>query len=189
MTVAEISELIFFLRSVLFGAFCGIAYDAFRFLRTLTGLRHNDKKKKAKKKMRFLLFFPVFLLDFFFALTLGLLYCLFLYEYHDGVVRIYSFLAIVGGVWIYIKTLGRLLSFLLEKIAKFCRKCVWRLIFPVLPIFHSLFHAISAFFQRISLSFAKFYGKIKERKKKRNKKQKREPFPAKKESYANIKRF
>jgi hypothetical protein len=47
MTVSLIGELLFFLQSILFGAFAGVLYDVFRFLRDALGLRSAGKRREA----------------------------------------------------------------------------------------------------------------------------------------------
>ncbi len=165
MTVSLLSEFFFFFSSLCFGAFSGFYYDLFRFLRAVFGKKKNALP--AKKAFAVLRFSITFVSDFLCIALLGVFYTLFLYEVHNGVFRFYAFFSLVAGFWIYGKTLGKLVRFLLFRLAYVIRKCLSFLFYPVFRFFRNIFIPFGRYFKQKTLSFRKKCVKIISKKNKK----------------------
>lgn len=125
MTVSMWGELLFLLRSLLFGVALGVLYSLLRISRLFLGVRYpggvgglskvrlpllGDKTamRFLKRKREGLLFLPVLLGDLLFFLLFAIGYSVFLYAFHSGVFRLYSLLGVALGFFLCEKTVGRL---------------------------------------------------------------------------------
>lgn len=180
MTVSFLSELRFFLLSFVFGAFGGVYYDLFRFLRALKGQKASPEKQHLWRN--FLSFAALFILDFLCVSSLGAIYCVFLYETHNGFFRFYSLASVLLGFFLYQKTVGKMIVFLLRRMAFLIRKCLSFLFYPVSSVFRKIFLPIFRYFKQKTLSFAQRCVKIRGKKNalgklaSHKKKQKKEPY-------------
>ncbi len=172
MTVSQKGELLFFIASFLFGVGAGILYDGFRFLRMLLGMRRagNECPKKDKERGKLSLAGAVtFLLDFLYVLIGGVLYTLFLYEMHSGIFRFYSLLALGLGTLLYLKTLSRVLLFLLAPVAVFLKHLTGRILYPLGKFFRAMYRIFLKLLRKMRCFSQKIVLNYKRKEKKQNK--------------------
>ncbi len=162
MTVSFWAELRFLGFAFLFGVFCGIYYDVFRFLRALLGRR----KALCTPSLPHRIFYisAVLIRDFLCIVLLGVLYVLFLYETHDGIFRFYSLFSLSAGILLYEKTIGRWILIFFRRTAFWIRKFLSFLFYPVFCIYRNIFCPISRYFKQKTLSFLTRCVKIKGKK-------------------------
>ena len=128
MSLSLRGELLFLALSLLFGILLGLLYDLFRFLRALLGV-YPLKAVKAGRAA------PVpkvitFFLDTLYMLSSGVLYIVFVYALHSGIFRFYSVAMLALGAFLYLKTLSRVLLFLLLHVSKMLRRFLSLLLSP-----------------------------------------------------------
>ena len=107
--IAQDTSLFFF--SVALGFFFGLYYELFRFLRI--AVPHAS--------------FPVFLEDLAFFLPVTGVFLLFTFAFSDGAPRWFSVAGVWAGFFLYLGTLGRLLSFFARQILRAIRWVLKRL--------------------------------------------------------------
>ena len=115
-----------FLASVLFGFFFGILFEGFRFFRK--AFPHNKWTVAAE--------------DLFFWLLATPLTVFFHYAFSDGIVRWFSLGGIACGFYLYLETLGKILSALADRIlswlSRFFRFLFLIFIAPLLNVFKKI---------------------------------------------------
>lgn len=145
MTVTLEGELIFFAASLLFGLLAGVLYDAFRFLRTLLGIRapkavrapsspnNAEAQGKTPSKKRGLPVGHIFtgFADFGYVVSVGVLYILLIYAVHSGIFRFYSLFALLLGIFLYLKTISHAVLFFLLPLAGFFRRVLQYVFYPL----------------------------------------------------------
>ena len=136
-----VGELVFLLRSLLFGFGLGGVYSLLSVLRMLFGVRYpresggwqgvslpllGDKtaKRFLKGKREGAIFLPVFVGDLVFFVFFALGYSVFLYAFHSGILRLYSLLGVLVGFFLWKITLGRLVLRFSAYIL-FCLYALW----------------------------------------------------------------
>lgn len=147
VTLAQILFL-----SVVLGFLAGALYDVFRIRRIAI-------------KIPILWHFE----DFFFMVFCGAIYAVLFYALNSGRVRGFAFAGAVVGLYIYRKTLGRLVMALSEKIIG-CVKYIFRRIIlpPIKFVAYAVKRALGVLLHVISLLFGKVYLKIERAKTKKH---------------------
>lgn len=125
--------------AVLFGVLAGVLYDFLRVLRILCGVRTGEAKiaplrrplpflpadfferKPAGRGRRIFHVTLVFLCDLLWLPTVGALFSVFVYWQNDGVFRFYMLFAAFLGFLLYIRTVGRLVLHIAERLALLLR--------------------------------------------------------------------
>ncbi len=160
MTVALLSELRFALGALAFGAFSGLYYDLFRFLRAL--FIREAPEGRVRCALAVML---TFTLDFLCVLSLGALFILLLYELHDGVLRFYALPPLLLGAVLYAKTAGRIVRFLFAHLAHGIKKLFFLLFHPLFAIIRNIFCPFVRQIAKKTLSFITKRVKMKGKKK------------------------
>ncbi len=176
MTVELLSELRFALGALLFGVFSGLYYDLFRFLRVL--LLREAPRGRARRALSAIFLFT---LDFLCVLSLGALFILLLYELHDGVLRFYALPPLLLGFFLYAKTAGRIVRFLLTRLARGIKRLLFLLFHPLFAIISNIFCPFARQIAKKTLSFITKCVKIKGKKNKmspkgQNQRKNKEPY-------------
>lgn len=103
-----------FFYSIVLGFLCGLYYELFRFIRLITA-RHT---------------FFVFWEDLFFFLPLTGIFLIFTFAFSDGVVRWFSVAGLGIGFSLYLKTLGKMISFFSIQILRFL-KVIFKFLYSI----------------------------------------------------------
>ncbi|MBQ1226440.1 MAG: spore cortex biosynthesis protein YabQ, partial [Clostridia bacterium] len=106
-----LAQLLFL--SIAFGFFAGALYDIFRI-------------RRIALKIPILWHFE----DFFFMVFCGVTYAVLFYALNSGRVRGFAFVGGIVGLYIYRKTLGRLVMALSERIISFVKYILRKIILP-----------------------------------------------------------
>lgn len=100
------AELIYFCTAVLYGMLAAVCYHLLEFLRTL--FRHSMAVMDAE--------------DILFLMAAGFAFFLVAYEKNDGILRWYAFAGTALGIWLYLRSIGKVLEkvrkWLLQKLGK-----------------------------------------------------------------------
>lgn len=176
MEVSMMEQSLSLLLSLFFGVLCGALYDVLRILRVLHGVKygtgvsahlrerrlpllpHTFTAKKIGKNREALQKTLIFFGDLFYAVTVGLLFCVFVYWQNDGSFRFYLLVGAAVGASLYLATVGRLVIASAETIAA-CLRIVflYLLFFVYTPVRFVLRHimrilrALFRFFCRLLL--------------------------------------
>lgn len=115
-----------FLMSVLLGASFGLCYDVLRIFRHAVGL----PKKKA-----FTVIHSVE--DFLFIVFFGICFSVFVYYTNDGILRLFMFIGLAIGFYVYSVTVGRAVIAAADMIIRFVRRAFATVArFVMIPIRH-----------------------------------------------------
>ena len=115
-----------FLWSVVFGFFCGLYYEIFRFLR----LAFPHKVPITAME------------DLIFWFPLPFAFILFTFAFSDGIIRWFSIAGILMGFFLYLNTLGRILLFFSDHILRLIRSILrflfQKTVYPILIVFKNI---------------------------------------------------
>lgn len=161
MNVSLLEEVRFFLFSALFGILSGALLDVL----LLPSLILSSERESPRRLVRVLALFVTALVDLFSVLTVGVLYALLVYSVHRGVLRIYAILALLFGMLLYKKTVGKLLSPIRKRLSHGIRFVVKWLFFPFFFIIKVIFRNITLFFNKIGCLFRNSVLKYKRKRK------------------------
>ena len=102
------AELIYFCTAVLYGMLAAVCYHLLEFLRTL--FRHSMAVMDAE--------------DILFLMAAGFAFFLVAYEKNDGILRWYAFAGTALGIWLYLRSTGKVLEKVRKWLLQKCGKTV-----------------------------------------------------------------
>lgn len=142
--------------SALLGAFFGVVYDAFRFLRETLTLKAEGKYLRAMSAFVFVL---TLVTDLVFFVFCGVAASIFLFYTNDGIFRLSSIVTVIFGFCLYRVTLGKIICALLNFLRKILKKIVIfslkAIAFPVKSVYNILVKVSERFSGSESGSYSK----------------------------------
>ena len=142
--------------SALLGAFLGMVYDAFRFLRETLTLKAEGKYLRAMSAFVFVL---TLVTDLVFFVFCGAAASIFLFYTNDGIFRLSSIVCIICGFCFYRATLGKIIYALLNFFKKIFKKMVIfslkAIAFPIKSVYNIIVKVSERFSGSESGSYSK----------------------------------
>lgn len=130
------------LYSFLLGIFLGVVYDLFRIRRQLFSIGSAKKAANVQETTNRICLIEdviIFFEDVFYSIICSVVVCIFLFYVNHGRFRVIALVGAGLGFLVYYKTVGRLVLFCSEKIVRFIRFLIGKIIkLTVVPIFRLL---------------------------------------------------
>ena len=161
------------LKAFLLGVALGFFYDGVRFVKMLCGVRYDSKNvgEVVGSRIKAVFLYAVtFIFDLLFWVIFGISAVLLFYNVSGGVFRAGALLAMLGGLFLYYISLGRLMLALSARLVILLHK-IFRFALKILSV--PLSFGGKILFSLYHLTIGKILGRIKEEKILRAQKNKR----------------
>ena len=135
-------QLLNLLYSIILGLIFGAIYDIIKIVHVSCGIASYTGESRGMKKgvVPFLLFL---LTDIFYIFPVSCIFSVFLYAVNKGGFRFYLLAGVIGGMFLYQNTFGRLVMFVSEAIVRFLKRLFTLLL--IRPIRYVLGQILKAF--------------------------------------------